>query len=377
MLESGQINVNDRVLLHLSRFATDIPPEEYPPETTQGGIASAVGISRTHVPRAVKGLIKDGLVSELTARVMGHERRINVYAVTAEGLKKSEEFWQSAQNKTFSVMRNGILVTMSGKDMEAILGKRKAVAAISQMTDGIVVVEDRKRMPIRDLVGAPALGEFYGRDTELRTMDAFIDSERPVLVILANRGYGTTALVRKFVETRDDLDVLWMPLTHAVTTKNLETRIVEFAKKIDKRVETLPDSLGIDGTVYVFDDYFSVGEEMVEFFSSLAETTDGAKLIITARQETPAYNWFYHKEQVDKGKVEELRISGLDLEGARKLLGNDKIEKEALRRILGMTRGQPMTLKMLRDGDYEGLKKTTVFTAEEIRYLLLLKEKTE
>ena len=69
MAEPGQLSVNDRVLLHLSRFATDVPPEEYPPETAQAGIAAAIGISRTHVPRAVKWLMKDCLVSEITGRV--------------------------------------------------------------------------------------------------------------------------------------------------------------------------------------------------------------------------------------------------------------------------------------------------------------------
>jgi hypothetical protein len=40
-----------------------------------------------------------------------------------------------------------------------------------------------------------------------------------------------------------------------------------------------------------------------------------------------------------------------------------------------MTRGSPNTLRMLRDRDFEGLKKSTVFTSEEIRYLLFLMDK--
>jgi hypothetical protein len=107
----------------------------------------------------------------------------------------------------------------------------------------------------------------------------------------------------------------------------------------------------------------------------MVDMVDGAKMIMTARQEMPAYNWFYHKPQVDAGIVEELKISGLDQESAKKLLGNANIEREALRRVLGMTRCQPMVLKMLRDGDLEGMKKNTMFTAEEARYLLFLKEK--
>lgn len=376
MLESGQINVNDRVLLHLSRFATDMRPDEYPPESTQAGIAFAVGISRTHVPRAVKGLIKDNLIEELTARVRGHERRMNVYMVTQEGLRKAEEFWRAAQGMLFTVMREGGLTKMPGREMDTQFGKRKAMAAISQMTDGIVVVDEHKKPRIRYLDDAPPLAEFLGRESELRAIDAFLESDRRVLVVLGNKGYGTTTLVRKFVEARDDLDVLWVNLSLRTTADELLSKIVEFGKKVNGDVETLADALGVETVLYVFDDYFSVDDEVVELFSSMIDMADGAKLVITARQEMPVYNRFYHKPQVDSGLVEELKISGLDHESARRLLGNERIERDALKRVLGMTRCQPMALKMLRDGDLEGLKKNTVFTAEEARYLLFLKGKT-
>jgi len=375
MLESEQINVIDRVLLHLSRFATESPPEEYPPESAQAGIAFAVGISRTHVPRAVKGLMKDGLVEELTARVKGHDRRMNVYVVTREGMRRADDFWRSAQGMLFSVMREGNLTKMSGKDIENLVGKRRTMAVISQMTDGIVVIDEHRRTPIRCLDEAPPRGEFLGRDAELKVIEAFIESDRRVLVLLSNKGYGATSLVRKFVETRDDLDVLWVTLNLRTTVEELQSKVVSFGKKVSKDVESLVDALGVETALYVFDDYFSVDDQVVEFFSSMVDMVDGAKLIMTARQEMPAYNWFYHKPQVDTGIVEELKVSGLDQESAKKLLGNANIEREALKRVLGMTRCQPMALKMLRDGDLEGMKKTTMFTAEEARYLLFLKEK--
>ena len=376
MLESEQINVVDRVLLHLSRFATESPPEEYPPESSQAGIAFAVGISRTHVPRAVKGLMKDGLIEELTARVKGHDRRMNVYVATSEGMRKADEFWRAAQGMLFSVMREGNLTKMSGKEIEGLVGKRKSIAAISQMTDGIVVIDEHKRTPKRSLDEAPPLGEFLGRDTELKVMDAFVESDRRVLVILGSRGYGATSLARKFVELRDDLDVLWITLHLGTTVEELQSKIVRFGKNASKDVESLADALGVETALYVFDGYFSADDQVVEFFSSMVELVDGAKMIITARPEMPAYNWFYHKPQVDTGIVEELKISGLDVESAKKLLGNANIEPAALKRVLGMTRCQPIALRMLRDGDLEGMKKNTMFTAEEARYLLFLKDKT-
>lgn len=376
MLESEQINVIDRVLLHLSRFATESPPEEYPPESAQAGIAFAVGISRTHVPRAVKGLMKDGLIEELTARVKGHDRRMNVYVVTQEGMRKADGFWRSAQGMLFSVMRDGNLTKMPGKEIEDLVGKRKTIAAISQMTDGIVVIDEHKRTPLRCLDEAPSLGEFLGREAELKAMEAFVESDRRVFVVLGNRGYGATSLVRKFVETRDDLDVLWITLNLRTTVEELQSKVVGFGKKVNKDVENLVDALGVETALYVIDDYFIVDDHVVELFSSMVDMVDGAKMIMTARQEMPAYNWFYHRPQVDTGIVEELKISGLDQESAKRLLGSANIESDALKRVLGMTRCQPMALKMLRDGDLEGMKKNTTFTAEEARYLLFLKEKT-
>lgn len=376
MLGSGQLNVNDRVLLHLSRFASDVPPEEYPPETTQAGIASAVGISRTHVPRAVRGLMKDGLVAELTARVKGHERRMNVYAITGEGFKRADEFWSIALDTAFSVLRDGSPVNMTGRELDGLVGKRKAIAAISQMTDGIVVLSGTGRTPVRDLADAPEADVFVGREQELGIMEAFTDSDRSILVVLGNRGYGTTALVRKYVDQQATRDVLWISLIKDTTATAITERILGFARRLQKETVDLPDALGIETAIYVFDHYFNTSEEVVELFSSMADIIDGAKLVITARQETPAYNWFYHKKQVDSGVVEELKLKGLDQESATKLLGKDRIEPEALRRILMMTRSQPMTLKMLRDGDLEGLKRDTVFTPEEARYLLFLMDRT-
>jgi DNA-binding MarR family transcriptional regulator len=377
MPESGQLSVNDRVLLHLSRFATDIQPEEHPAESTQAGIAFAVGISRTHVPRAVKGLVKDGLVEELTARVKGHERRMNVYAITAEGLKNAEVLWRTVLDDVFSVITEGNVVRMIGKDIESKIGKKKAVAAVSQMRDGVVRVDENRRMPVRDLKDAPTPEAFYGRGAELVAMDEFMDSDAKVLVILGNRGSGTTALARKFVGGLEDQDTLWIPLSEASTAKHIESKLVDFGRNIRKSVEGLQDVLKLENATFVFDDYFSVSDEVVEFFTALVDSVDDAKVIITARQETPAYNWFYQKKHTDSGIVRELRIKGLDQVSAKKLLGNELIEKDALRRIIMMTHSQPRVLRMLKEGDFNGLKKNTPFTAEEIRYLLFLKDKTQ
>jgi len=377
MPEPGQLNVNDRVLLHLCRFATDVPPEEYPGDCTQAGIAVAVGISRTHVPRAVRGLINDGLVTELTARVKGHDRRMNVYAVTTEGLNNVDWLWKTLLTLSYPVLGDDKTTEMTGKDIEESVGRKRAIAAISQMRDGVVRIHETRRAPVRELKEAPAIEAFYGREAELKLMDDFMDSDAKVLVVLGNRGYGTTALTRKFIEGQEEEDVLWTALTPETAAKDLESMLIDFGKRVRKDVATLSEVLGLGNAILVFDDYFSASDDLVELFADVVDNAKDAKIVISARQETPAYSWFYQKKHVDSGTVQELKIKGLDENSAKRMLGNDKIEKDALRRIMMMTRGQPMILKMLTEGDFKGLKKNTVFTSEEIRYLLFLKDKTQ
>ncbi len=375
MPDGSQLSVNDRALLHLSRFASDIPPEEYPADATQAGIALAVGISRTHVPRAVKGLIKDGLVTELTARVKGHERRMSVYVVSAEGRRRAEDLWKIALDAPYTVVSNNAPTSMSGKEIEALVGKKRALAVISQMRDGVVAIDETRRAPIRDLGGASSAREFYGRDAELDVMEEFIESESRMIVILGNRGYGTSSLARKFVDEQDDQDILWTTLEPGITADALKRRMVDFGKKLGRNISDAEEVLQIENLLLVFDDYHSVSEDVVEFFTSLVEAKGEAKIVITAREETPAYNWFYHKEHVDLKLVRELRIRGLDEASAKRLLGNQMIEPDAFRRIMMISRGQPLTLKLLGDRDLVGLKASTVFTAEEIRYMLFLRDK--
>jgi len=372
MGDSDQLNVKDRVLLHLSMFATDIPREEHPSAITQAGIALAVGISHTHVPRAVNNLMREGLVEEVRARVEGHERRMSVYAITPEGLREAEDLWQKLMSSELIVLRGQGQVKMRGCELEAIMGRKKAIAAVSRMAEGVIEIDEKRRTPVRQLEDAPAPDIFQGREQELKALDEFMDSDAKIVVLLGNRGYGTTALARKFVSSQDEQDVLWLQLSEGMTVNQIHEKLQSFAKKVDQKATSWSDAMNLPNALVVFDDFFSPREEVVEFFSAVVEHVGDSKVIITAREETPAYNWFYHKKHVDSGVVEELRIRGLDPDSAKKLLGNDEIEPDAFKRIMMISRGQPMALRMLRDGDQKGLKKSTVLTSEEIGYLLFL-----
>jgi len=376
MAEPGQLSVNERVLLHLSRFAADVPPEEHPQECSQAGIATSIGISRTHVPRAVKSLVKEGLVEELRARVAGHERRMSVYSITPEGVRRASMLWEELAHVKLVMRSPGKVEEVAVGGIEEMIGRKQAIALVTRARDGVVDVANRRHTTVRDVVDAPDTDGFLGRRDEMESMGAFMESDSDMLVILGNRGYGASALAGKFVDELGDYNVLWVSLASTRRPEELEGRLLGFARKFLPESNDPLDALGITDTIIVFDGYHSVTEETVEFFTAVVERVDEAKVLITAREDTPAYNWFYHKKEVESGKVRELRLKGLDQASARTLLGNPRIEPEAFRRIYMMTRGSPNMLRMLRGKDFDGLKKNTVFTAEEIRYLLFLMDKT-
>ena len=94
------------------------------------------------------------------------------------------------------------------------------------------------------------------------------------------------------------------------------------------------------------------------------------KLLVLAQESTPVYCRFYSKGDIDGGRVAEWHLRGLDLEGCRAMLGRATIDPEALRRVYLLTKGCPLYLRAIREGDEETLRAYSRFTKAEIRLLI-------
>ena len=64
---------------------------------------------------------------------------------------------------------------------------------------------------------------------------------------------------------------------------------------------------------------------------------------------------------------------GLDREGTKQLLGNENIDDDALKKIHLMTRGNPLTIELIKLGDVMSLKRIKGFSRQEASLLLYLK----
>jgi len=81
------ITVQDAMILHLNKYAGKLPDVyNMPFDTTQDGMAAALGISRAHACFELKKLANKGLVGFITAHTPGSSRKVMAYYLEPSGV---------------------------------------------------------------------------------------------------------------------------------------------------------------------------------------------------------------------------------------------------------------------------------------------------
>ena len=86
--------VQDRILLHLRDFSEYSESIEVPFAISQMGIANAVSIARSNVPRAIAGLKEEGILIERQAHISGVSRKRKAYFLTDIGLEHADRVYE-------------------------------------------------------------------------------------------------------------------------------------------------------------------------------------------------------------------------------------------------------------------------------------------
>ena len=365
------LTAGERVLLHLLNFwnAKD-PPEAI----TQLGIADAARLRRSHVPRTVKGLVREGYLEERDGRVHSRGRRVKLYYLTEAGLRRARELAQALEAQT--LVADGGPTTLG--DFVKASGRTILAIALDLDEGG------RYRGQARD----EGLPPFFGRREELAALAAWLRNGIPAMVVYGAVGMGKTALARRFL-ARSPRPSAWRDLT---PEDSAGTLLADLAQVLTERGRaSLDDALesggdvwasagtGLDGldVLLVYDGYGDVAEDVVEFFTHLlraVRAARSAKLLVLAQDATPSYCRFYGRREVEVGAVEEIHLRGLTIEESRELLGNPQIADEALRRIYLLTKGCPLYLELIRAGDATTLKARSRFSTPEVNLLLFSRD---
>ena len=94
-----KLTVNERILLHLRRYYGAKKLVEAPQAVTQKGIADAIDIRVTHVPRSVKKLDEEGMIYESVMHIKGLDKRRKAYFLTEKGMFYANEIKRNIEER--------------------------------------------------------------------------------------------------------------------------------------------------------------------------------------------------------------------------------------------------------------------------------------
>jgi hypothetical protein len=336
-----------------------------------------VDIRISHVPRAVKKLVQEGNVEETSTRLPGKTRKVKTYSLTDSGMRIGREISDELGKET---------IILKGVE-ETEMTIREARMAFDMSTLDIV-----RNLTLENVLEIPEEEEaeeteFVDRTVELSEMKDWLNKDVNILVIYSPEGFGKTQLAKRFVKRLRKFNVFWKELSEDDSTYEIFQAVSEFLatrgrKKtselfeegdIDGFISCLPEEMAAVKSVYVLDSYFHVGEDIVDLLSHLTKKSNSlgnSKILVLAREATPSYCRFHAKADVDSGLVREMHLKGLDEENSKVLLENPNIDEEAFRRIYLLTKGCPLYLKLIRDGDADELNRRSRFTNPEIKLLI-------
>ncbi len=351
----------ERTLVHLHGSWNAREPGR---ESTQAGIADGAQIVRSHVPRTLRSLIEEGLVERKDARIPGHTRRTTVYALTPAGMARARVILDAIDGSPAEV--DGRRLTLG--EARRILGLHPLEAVAALDADGKlggVAPPMEKRTLLQ-------------REDDLSFLKRWRAGAAPLAVVYGARGMGKTALAREF--SRTVARSTWLDVGSCRDLTGLASAVAGSLGSAPPKThdpgavaEAILAAFERGTNLWVLDGYGDVPEGIVDVLSDLvrlAPQRTGAKLLVLAQETTPAFCRFYSRKELAAGRVVERHLKGLDPEGCRALLGNPSIAEDDLRRIYLLTKGCPLYLQFIREGDEHGLRENSRFTNAEIRLLL-------
>jgi len=214
---------------------------------------------------------------------------------------------------------------------------------------------------------------FIDRDEELTISSNFLVSKSTALVVFANYGYGSSTFLKKVAMDSTKLPLLWHDLQEGDKLDDILGSVRAFAGDHDCGTGDISE-LKEKEVFLCFDNYYDVSEDVVDFFFDMMRSLAGGKgkMAVAMREETPSYSRFFQRSQVTRGHVVEIHLHRFDEYSAKAFMG-ENLEDDAFHLIYRLTRGQPLALQMVKEGDEKSLR--TLLPNEEVRFLMYLRTK--
>ena len=402
------VSVSDRILVHL--WEQDHQADHYLVtfEMTRPGIAEVCALHLPNVSRTMRELISDGLVSEHTRAVRGEERRQKTWQLTDEGRKNARISIEKLRSMKVLIRdKKGKLLEIRADEASNKLqteltllqvlmhAQHEGVLNFGDIRFGAIIRSEETNSPgsISLLSGAhstyhnrpPETREVHGRSSEKEAINRWYKSEIPMFVLSGIAGCGKTTLVsfwmNNLFDSNEGIEAMYYPCQPWDTSLGIATSLLhrigvgsdDISSDPYGILESLPLKPGAIFNIDLFrrrltahlldekkllnnnfselliilDDVHNIGTDSANFFGSLLQVSESTqmRLLLISRSNLA----FYDRRDVHtRGKVEELILSGLNLEEIKQWIEELEIPNNApIEEIFTVTGGHPLALELL------------------------------
>jgi len=391
MTSTQKPGVQERILLHLLDYSDYKGSVEVPFSLSQMGIANAVSIARSNVPRAIAGLKDQGLLVERQAHVKGVSRKRKAYFLTEPGMNLADETWKRLREFPFrAILEDGNLVsTTLGNANQELPFSMRPVDLIRYLDDNGVldtrllskelVERDLSKHVEKQLVTAlgdlPRLRHFYGREKELDNMVSLLDARATTLLIPGIAGIGKTTIASKLIERfMHRRNLLYHRCQDWEGSRSFFESVADWLANIgdpnfadylaatpvpnpSEAARLLVDALEGTAALIVIDDFHKIADSTLhKTFQAMSLALLGSEeeigLVIFSRSFKPVV-----PAKDAEGRIASLvlPLDGLDSDAGRNLLTSfESLEDEQWLHIHGLSRGHPLVLELINRGASAG-----------------------
>ena len=384
---SSRPGVQERIFLHLSDYVDHSHKVEVPFALSQMGIANAVSIARSNVPRAISGMKEAGHLIERQAHVTGVSRKRKAHFLTDEGAKVADEIWgRVSETNVRVVFSDGRSEKTSlAEAIESTELPLRHVDMLRYMDDsgtidlsGLtpeLVERDLSKHIEKQLVSylndLPRTRRFYGREKELDVMANLLEAKSASILVPGIAGIGKTSLSTKILDrfthrrnllyhrcqdwegSRAFLEACaeWLS---AVGNNDLSDYLASSpVPQTNMAVNLIANGLSESPSLIVIDDLHKVGDETL--YSILRELT----LRINTLKEVGLVMFsrsfrMVVPESDQSGNIVTLvmPLQGLDAESSRQILtAMPKMDSDQFTHIYSLSRGHPLILELINRGN--------------------------
>ena len=391
MAAQAKPGVQERILLHLLDYSDFKDSIEVPFALSQMGIANAVAIARSNVPRAIAGLKDQGILVERQAHVKGVSRKRKAYFLTDSGVSLANETWerlsdlpvrcildeQPAVATTLGGAKGVLPFEMRPVDIIRYIDEHNCLD-VRNLTADLVERDLSKHVEkqlVTSLADLPRLRHFYGRATELDNMVNLLEARATTLLIPGIAGIGKTTVASKLIERfMHRRNLLYHRCQDWEGSRSFFESVADWLSSMGNAdfstylaatpvpqpadaARLLVEALEGTPSLLVIDDFHKVSDMVLhQTFQAMSLALLGSDekigLVLFSRSFKPVV-----PTKDAEGRIASLvlPLDGLDSESGRKLLTSfESMEDEQWLHIHGLSRGHPLVLELINRGASAG-----------------------